>query len=108
MNLHRGIKIAGMGVLLASAVTSARSSPVYGDAPPPLTRAEVRQQVIDLKAVGYRSEITGNALYPNDLVEAQRRLACKQRLQAQGAGEAEWGRLCNIVSTITTINPSVY
>ncbi|WP_269502132.1 DUF4148 domain-containing protein [Burkholderia sp. IMCC1007] len=108
MNLQRGITLAGVGMLLASAVTCAQSSPNHADASPPLTRTEVRQQVIDLNAVGYRPEITGNALYPNDLIEAQRRLACKQKLQAQGGNDAEWARRCNIASTITTANPSAY
>lgn len=108
MNLQRDIKVAGIGILLASAVTCAQSSPNYADAAAPLTRTEIRQQAIDLNAVGYRPQSTGNALYPNDLIEAQRRLACRQKLQAQGGNEAEWARRCNIASTITTANPSAY
>ncbi|PVX84964.1 DUF4148 domain-containing protein [Paraburkholderia unamae] len=105
MNLQRGIKIAGLGVLFAGSAAFAQSSPNYLDGPQPLTRAEVRQQVIDLKAVGYRPEITTNILYPDDVLEAQRRSACKQAVQANGGGQAEWSQRCNIRSTITIVNP---
>ncbi|MFX1766838.1 DUF4148 domain-containing protein [Paraburkholderia sp. A1RI-2L] len=105
MNLQRGIKIAALSVLFASPVAFAQSSPNYMDGPQPLPRAEVRQQVIDLKPVGYRPEITSNTLYPDDLLEAKRRLACKQNVQANGEGQAEWIQRCNIKSTITIVNP---
>jgi hypothetical protein len=105
MNLQRGIKIAGLGVLLASSAAFAQSSSNYLDGSQPVNRAEVRQQVIDLKAVGYRPEITSNILYPDDLLEAQRRLDCKQNVQANGGSQAEWRQRCNIISTITIVNP---
>lgn len=105
MNLQRGIRFAGLGMLFAGSVVFAQSSSDDVGSSQPLTRAEVRQQVIDLKAVGYRPEITNNTLYPNDLHEAQRRLACKQNVQANSGGQAAWAQQCNIVSTITIVNP---
>ncbi|WP_322046466.1 DUF4148 domain-containing protein [Paraburkholderia sp. J67] len=108
MYLQRGIKTACLsGVMLASSVAFAQSQPTtnYSNPAQTVNRAEVRQQVIDLKAVGYRPENTSNALYPDDALEAQRRLACKQKLQSQGVGETEWKQRCNIGSTITLVNP---
>lgn len=48
----------------------------------PLTRAQVRQELIDLESVGYQPGASNDATYPRDIQAAQQRLAEKKAAQA--------------------------
>jgi hypothetical protein len=55
-----------------------------------LTRAQVRQELLDLESVGYNPSIGDGDSYPDDIVAAQERLAAK-RLAEHGNAEAGYG-----------------
>ncbi|AZQ55002.1 DUF4148 domain-containing protein [Burkholderia cenocepacia] len=55
-----------------------------------LTRAQVRQELLDLESVGYNPTIGDGDSYPDDIVAAQERLAAK-RLAEQKNAEAGYG-----------------
>jgi len=55
-----------------------------------LTRAQVRQELFDLEAVGYVPIAADDENYPDDIVAAQERLAAK-RLAEQKNAEAAYG-----------------
>jgi hypothetical protein len=55
-----------------------------------LTRAQVRQELLDLESVGYDPSIGDGDNYPDDIVAAQERLAAK-RLAEHKSGEAAYG-----------------
>ena len=64
-------KVAAIGLsltVLSSATAFAE------DAPAPVTRAEVRQDLIALEATGWRPK-NGFLLYPDDMLAAERRVA---------------------------------
>lgn len=56
----------------------------------PVTRAQVRQELIDLESVGYNPSTGDGDNYPDDLVAAQERLAAK-RLAEHRSSEAAYG-----------------
>jgi len=60
--------------------------------PGPLTRAQVRQELIDLESVGYNPATASNVDYPLDVQAAMRRLAQKRandaRVAQQNGGQA--------------------
>ncbi|WP_027813889.1 DUF4148 domain-containing protein [Burkholderia cenocepacia] len=55
-----------------------------------LTRAQVRQELLDLESVGYNPSIGDGDSYPDDIVAAQERLAAK-RLAEHKHAEAAYG-----------------
>lgn len=55
----------------------------------PLTRAEVRQQLVDLESVGYRPAAADNVTYPEDVQAAMRRLAAKRANEARVAQQQQ-------------------
>ncbi|WP_175718478.1 DUF4148 domain-containing protein [Burkholderia anthina] len=55
-----------------------------------LTRAQVRQELLDLESVGYDPATGESDNYPDDLVAAQERLAAK-RLAEHKSSEAAYG-----------------
>ena len=55
-----------------------------------LTRAQVRQELLDLESVGYNPSIGDGDSYPDDIVAAQERLAAK-RLAERKSAEAAYG-----------------
>lgn len=55
-----------------------------------LTRAQVRQELLDLESVGYNPSIGDGDNYPDDIVAAQERLAAK-RLAERKSAEAAYG-----------------
>ncbi|WP_332112512.1 DUF4148 domain-containing protein [Burkholderia sp. IMCC1007] len=55
-----------------------------------LTRAQVRQELLDLESVGYNPSIGDGDSYPDDIVAAQERLAAKRVARNQNA-EAAYG-----------------
>lgn len=55
-----------------------------------LTRAQVRQELLDLESVGYNPTIGDGDSYPDDIVAAQERLAVK-RLAEHKHAEAAYG-----------------
>jgi hypothetical protein len=48
-----------------------------------VTRAQVRQELVDLEALGYNPSRVGDATYPHDVEVAMRRLTAKRALAAQ-------------------------
>jgi hypothetical protein len=55
-----------------------------------LTRAQVRQELLDLESVGYDPSIGDGDNYPDDIVAAQERLAAK-RVAEHKNSEAAYG-----------------
>ncbi|MBR8091611.1 DUF4148 domain-containing protein [Burkholderia cenocepacia] len=55
-----------------------------------LTRAQVRQELLDLESVGYNPTIGDGDSYPDDIVAAQERLAAKRLAEHKNA-EAAYG-----------------
>jgi len=55
-----------------------------------LTRAQVRQELLDLESVGYEPVAGDGDNYPGDIVAAQERLAAK-RLAERKSAEAAYG-----------------
>ncbi|AWV02983.1 hypothetical protein DM992_26990 [Burkholderia sp. JP2-270] len=55
-----------------------------------LTRAQVRQELLDLESVGYEPVAGDGDNYPGDIVAAQERLAAK-RLAEHKSAEAAYG-----------------
>ncbi|MET3625368.1 DUF4148 domain-containing protein [Burkholderia sp. 572] len=75
---------AATALLAAPAVSYAQSSH------PTLTRAQVRQELFDLEAVGYDPVASNGDNYPGDIVAAQERLTAK-RLAARNNAAAAYG-----------------
>ncbi|KWC84563.1 DUF4148 domain-containing protein [Burkholderia cepacia] len=71
-------------LLAAPAVSYAQSSHST------LTRAQVRQELFDLEAVGYDPVASNGDNYPGDIVAAQERLTAK-RLAARNNAAAAYG-----------------
>ncbi|QGZ66873.1 DUF4148 domain-containing protein [Paraburkholderia acidisoli] len=57
----------------------------------PLTRAEVRQQLIDIEQAGYNPATANDIDYPSDVQAAQRRLAQTKMANQNGAGATTSG-----------------
>lgn len=61
----------------------------------PLTRAQVRQEMVDLESVGYKPASADNVTYPEDVQAAMRRLAAKRaneaRLAQQQVAQSGYG-----------------
>ncbi|HKT67636.1 MAG TPA: DUF4148 domain-containing protein, partial [Burkholderia sp.] len=55
-----------------------------------LTRAQVRQELLDLESVGYEPSLGDNGNYPDDITAAEERLAAK-RLAEHKSSEAAYG-----------------
>ncbi|MGU7814741.1 DUF4148 domain-containing protein [Burkholderia sp. AW49-1] len=55
-----------------------------------LTRAQVRQELLDLESVGYNPSTGDSDNYPDDILAAQERLAAK-RLAEHKSSEAAYG-----------------
>jgi len=55
-----------------------------------LTRAQVRQELLDLESVGYEPVAGNGDNYPGDIVAAQERLAAKRLAERKNA-EAAYG-----------------
>lgn len=49
----------------------------------PLTREQVRHQLEELEAAGYDPALTGDVNYPEDLLEAERKVAAKHAADKQ-------------------------
>ncbi|WP_322087915.1 DUF4148 domain-containing protein [Burkholderia sp. BCC1999] len=71
-------------LLAAPAVSYAQSSHST------LTRAQVRQELFDLEAVGYDPVASNGDNYPGDIVAAQERLTAKRLAERKNA-EAAYG-----------------
>ncbi|MGI0508088.1 DUF4148 domain-containing protein [Burkholderia sp. ZZQ-2] len=75
---------AATALLAAPAVSYAQSSHST------LTRAQVRQELFDLEAVGYDPVASNGDNYPGDIVAAQERLTAK-RFAARNNAAAAYG-----------------
>ncbi|WP_322104405.1 DUF4148 domain-containing protein [Paraburkholderia sp. J41] len=73
------VKLAAVSALVLPAISYAQ----YGN-DRPLTRAEVRQQLIDIENAGYNPAIADDLNYPADIQAAQRRLAQSQAAAQNG------------------------
>ncbi|RQS61524.1 DUF4148 domain-containing protein [Burkholderia sp. Bp8963] len=74
---------AAAAVLLATpAVSFAQSSKST------VTRAQVRQELLDLESVGYNTSSGDGGNYPEDILAAQDRLAAKRLADSQRAAAA--------------------
>ncbi len=84
----RGTLTAGAALLLISTNGYAQT-PMRGGQHQ-LTRAEVRAELIELESVGYNPTLSNDVEYPNDIIEAQKRLFEKRRAaKASGAGQGQ-------------------
>lgn len=54
-----------------------------------LTRAEVKQQIVDLESVGYNPAHLDDATYPQDVQAAMQRLDAKRATEARVAQERQ-------------------
>ncbi len=72
--------IAVLALLAAPIVTHAQSSNA------PMTRAEVKQQLIDLEHAGYNPSMSNDADYPRDIQAAEARVAA-----ARSAAQTSYG-----------------
>ncbi|RQV08154.1 DUF4148 domain-containing protein [Burkholderia cenocepacia] len=77
--------VAATALLAAPTVSYAQSS-----SHSTLTRAQVRQELLDLESVGYNPSIGDGDSYPDDIVAAQERLAAKRLAERKNA-EAAYG-----------------
>ncbi|KWO47813.1 hypothetical protein WT97_06980 [Burkholderia sp. MSMB1459WGS] len=78
------VAIATIALLAAPAASYAQSSHST------LTRAQVRQELLDLESVGYEPVAGDGDNYPGDIVAAQERLAAK-RVAERKSAEAAYG-----------------
>ncbi|CAG2316480.1 MULTISPECIES: DUF4148 domain-containing protein [Burkholderia cepacia complex] len=76
--------VAATALLAAPTVSYAQASHST------LTRAQVRQELLDLESVGYNPSTGDGDNYPDDIVAAQERLAAK-RLAEHKRSEAAYG-----------------
>ncbi|NLA18082.1 DUF4148 domain-containing protein [Burkholderia cepacia] len=74
---------AATALLAAPAVSYAQSS-----SHSTLTRAQVRQELFDLEAVGYDPVASNGDNYPGDIVAAQERLTAKRLAERNNAAAA--------------------
>jgi hypothetical protein len=84
-SLNRLVGQSARGSLIVSAVLMATSACVYAQtsAEPgthQITRAEVRHELKELEAVGYRP-VPNDLYYPDDIQAAEQRLAAKHRAE---------------------------
>ncbi|MBS2129584.1 DUF4148 domain-containing protein [Burkholderia thailandensis] len=80
-------------VIIAAAATVLLAAPALSFAqssPSPLTRAQVRQELLDLESVGYNPSLGDGDDYPDDIIAAQERLAAK-RLAERRSADAAYG-----------------
>lgn len=76
------VTAAATALLAAPAVSYAQSSHST------LTRAQVRQELFDLEAVGYDPVASNGDNYPGDIVAAQERLTAKRLAERNNAASA--------------------
>jgi hypothetical protein len=58
----------------------------------PLTRAEVKQQLIDLEKAGYNPSASNDATYPREIQAAEARVAAEKTNQGYGPGMSGSGQ----------------
>jgi hypothetical protein len=58
----------------------------------PLTRAEVKQQLIDLENAGYQPSAANDATYPKQIQAAEARVAAEKANQGYGPGMSGSGQ----------------
>lgn len=79
-------------IAMAPALSFAQTA---GNAQGPLTRAQVRQELVDLESVGYSPTTAADATYPQQVQEAMQRLAQKRadeaRVAQQQAAQSGYG-----------------
>jgi hypothetical protein len=73
----RGMLIAGAALSLIS--TNGYAQTPMRDGQHQLTRAAVRAELIELESIGYNPALSYEVEYPNDIIEAQKRLFEKRR-----------------------------
>jgi hypothetical protein len=78
--------VALAAVLVVPAVSFAQSQPGNG----PVTRAQVRNELIQLEQAGYRPEVN-DRYYPDDIQAAQARVNAENGVQTSGYGPATSG-----------------
>ncbi|MBY8607650.1 MAG: DUF4148 domain-containing protein [Burkholderia sp.] len=93
----------------ATALLAAPSASYAQSSHSTLTRAQVRQELLDLESVGYVPIAADGDNYPGDIVAAQERLAAK-RLAERKTAEAAYGSngaagTESGAAAITTVNP---
>jgi hypothetical protein len=70
-----GVLIAGVALLTLAATAHAQTATQPQSQPQPLTRAEVRHQLEELEAAGYDPSRGDDNNYPDDIQEAERKVA---------------------------------
>ncbi|KGB91709.1 MULTISPECIES: DUF4148 domain-containing protein [Burkholderia] len=82
--------IAAIATVTATALLTAPAASYAQSSHSTLTRAQVRQELLDLESVGYEPVAGDGDNYPGDIVAAQERLAAK-RLAERKSAEAAYG-----------------
>lgn len=59
---------------------------------PPLTRAEVKQQLIDLEKAGYNPSAADDATYPKEIQAAEAKVSAEKANQGYGPGMSGSGQ----------------
>ncbi|ASW01473.1 DUF4148 domain-containing protein [Paraburkholderia aromaticivorans] len=80
------------GALAVSAALLLTSNGVYAQTSPspgthPLTRAEVRQELVELEAAGYDPSRGDDSNYPADIQEAERKVAAMHAAQTNALND---------------------
>jgi hypothetical protein len=83
--MNKFIGIAAVALALAAPAAS------FAQSNQPLTRAEVREQLIQLEAAGYNPSAVNDAQYPADIQAAEARVSGQQAYGGVADGSAQAG-----------------
>ncbi|WP_028225539.1 DUF4148 domain-containing protein [Paraburkholderia ferrariae] len=78
--------IIKLALATAAAVTLAAPLAATAQENQPLTRAQVRAQLVELEQAGYRPSLGFDPYYPDDIQAAERKVAAQHAAQAQQGG----------------------
>ena len=78
--MNKFIGIAAVALAFAAPVAS------FAQSNQPLTRAEVREQIVQLEKAGYNPGVVSDSKYPADIQAAEARVAAQN-----GAAQSEFG-----------------
>jgi hypothetical protein len=83
--MNRIVSIAAIALALAAPVAS------FAQANQPLTRAEVRAQIVQLEKAGYNPNVVNDARYPADIQAAQARVDAQDAYGGASEGSSQGG-----------------
>ena len=100
---HAPLIRCGIAMLIALFLIAAKPAPSFAACKSasgtPLTRAQVKQELMDLEAAGYDLGRTSDDSYPDDILRAERKIAEKrQHASARTACQPTGTSACTDVS----------